>query len=100
MTTTKPTTMSMFTYKIAAGVIIAAIIGLTSLGFSTIDNKVDTEKFDEYCKQTEKRLDAMQSQMNSQIKINTALLETLNRLEVKVTKVETNTEWLIKDRKE
>lgn len=96
--TTKNETLSQLSIKIAAGVIMAAILGLGSIGYAFMCDKVDVKTYEKHCIENAKEFERMQNQINQQVRINSELLKTLNEINIKVQRVETNTEWLIKER--
>lgn len=83
--------------KIAGSIIAFILISLITIGSSYISSKVDREEFETHCVETKRKFDNMQNQIDAQLKVNHELLKTLNRMEVKIERVETNTEWLIKE---
>jgi hypothetical protein len=89
---------SQVSVRVAATIIAAAVIGLFGVGYAFISDKVDKETYEKHCAENERRIKEINSRIDNQIRINAELLETLNRMEVKLTKVETNTEWLIKEK--
>ena len=93
----KPVTISQMTLRIAASVIAFVLISLITIGATYISGKTDQKEFDAHREQTLDRFDKMQTQINAQLKVNSELLKTLNRTELKIERIETNTEWLIKE---
>jgi septal ring factor EnvC (AmiA/AmiB activator) len=89
--------VSQITVKVAGTVIAAAIIGLSTIGYAFMSDKVDKETFEKHCIENAKDFERMQNQIDQQVRINTELLKTLNEINVKIERVETNTEWLIKE---
>ena len=89
--------VSQITVKVAGAVIAAAIIGLSTIGYAFMCDKVDKETFEKHCIENTKDFERMQNQIDQQVRINTELLKTLNEINVKIERVETNTEWLIKE---
>jgi hypothetical protein len=89
--------VSQITVKVAGTVIAAAIIGLSTIGYAFMSDKVDKETFEKHCIENTKDFERMQNQIDQQVRINTELLKTLNEINVKIERVETNTEWLIKE---
>lgn len=94
----KQMTISDFTLKVAAGVITTAIIGLGTTGFIFVTDKVSKDEFEKHCIENERKHSQLQQQVNQQLEVNAELLKALNRMEVKIQEVKTNTEWLIKER--
>ena len=90
-------TFSRVSHKIAAGVITAAIIGLFTVSMSAISSKVDEEKFMQHCTENERELERLKRQFEMQNQVNHELLQSIRRIEIKLERVETNTEWLIKE---
>jgi len=92
-------TTSTLTMKVAAIVIAACITGLGATAINSHLNKVDRSEFVEFCKQNKLEHERLQNQIDQNVEINSELLKALNRMEVKIERVETNTEWLIKETK-
>lgn len=93
----QPATISAFHMKIAASLITAALIGLSGMAVNSHMNKISRSEFDEFCNQNKIEHERLQNQIEQQVRINAELLKSLNRMEVKIERVETNTEWLIKE---
>ena len=96
--TTKNETFSQIQIKVTAIVIASAILGLGTIGYAFMCDKVDVKTYEKHCIENAREFDRMQNQINQQVKINSELLKTLNEINIKVQRVETNTEWLIKER--
>lgn len=90
-------TLTSVSHKIAAGVITAAIIGLFTVSMASISNKVDQDTFEKHCTEYDRELSRLKRQFEIQNHVNTELLQSIRRIEIKLERVETNTEWLIKE---
>lgn len=91
-------TISDFALKVAAAVITAVIIGLGTTGFIFVTDKVSKDEFEKHCIENERKHSQLQQQVNQQLEVNAELLKALNRIDLKVQEVKTNTEWLMKER--
>ncbi|NBK21796.1 MAG: hypothetical protein EOM68_07205 [Spirochaetia bacterium] len=87
-----------FSLKVSATVIAALIISLGAAGATFMSDKVSKEEFEKHCREMDDKQRALQEQFNNQLQVNAEMLKALNRIDLKVQEVKTNTEWLMKER--
>jgi len=93
----KPTITQM-SLNIATGVITAAVIGAATLVFTSFRDKISRQEFNTMCIQNKAEHARLQKQYDNQVAVNAELLKAMNSMNIKLERVETNTEWLIKQK--
>lgn len=96
--TTKHHTFTDFSLKVAATVIAAVILSMGAAAATFISDKVSKEEFEKHCREMDEKQKRLEEQFNNQLEVNAEMLRALNRIDLKVQEVKTNTEWLMKER--
>jgi len=95
--TTKHHTFTDFSLKVAATVIAAVILSMGAAAATFIFDKVSKAEFEKHCREMDEKQKRLEEQFYNQLEVNTEMLKALNRIDLKLEKVNTNTEWLMKE---
>ncbi len=62
----KNETFAQISSKVASGVILAVILGLGTIGYAFMSDKVDRKTYETHCAEIQKNFEKLQQQINQQ----------------------------------